>query len=135
MPSTRSAASLELAAALIRETRFRKEAIAARLEDGFLDATTLMEFLIVQGVPMRSAHEAVGKLVRLCEERGCRLKDLPPEVFESVRPGLGSGVYQVLGVANALAAFRGAGSTAPAEVARQIQAWKSRLAEKEDSRQ
>src|SRR5262249_51961183 len=60
-------ANLELAAALVRETRFRADVIAARLEDGFLDATTLMEFCISQGVPMRAAHEAVGKLVRLCE--------------------------------------------------------------------
>ncbi len=42
-------ASLELAAALVRETRFRKEVVAARLEDGFLDATTLMEHLIAKG--------------------------------------------------------------------------------------
>ena len=32
------AASLELAAALIRASRFRREVIAARLEDGYLDA-------------------------------------------------------------------------------------------------
>jgi argininosuccinate lyase len=121
------AASLDLAAALVRQTRFRREAIAARLEDGFLDATTLMEHLVGQGVPMRSAHEAVGKLVRLCEQRHCRLADLPAEVYESVRPGLGSGVYQVLGVANALAAFRSAGSTAPAEVDRQLALWRERL--------
>jgi argininosuccinate lyase len=119
--------SLELAAALVRETRFRREVIAARLEDGFLDATTLMEFFMVRGVPMRAAHEAVGKLVRLCEERRCRLADLPAEVYESVRPGLGSGVYQVLGVANALAAFRSAGSTAPAEVDKQLASWRKKL--------
>lgn len=120
------AASLELAAALVRETKFRPETIAARLEDGFLDATTLMEFLIAHGVPMRSAHEAVGRLVRLCEERRCRLGDLSADVYESVRPGLGSEVYQILGVQNALAAFRSAGSTAPAEVARQIAWWKGK---------
>jgi argininosuccinate lyase len=121
-------ASLELAAALVRQTCFRTEVIAARLEDGFLDATTLMEFLVAQGVPMRSAHEAVGKLVRLCIERRCRLADLPAEVYEAVRPGLGAGVYQVLGVANALNAFRSAGSTAPAEVAKQLSLWRQRLA-------
>jgi argininosuccinate lyase len=120
-------ASLELAAPLIRESRFRREAISARLEDGYLDATTLMELFVAQGVPMRSAHEAVGKLVRLCEERRCRLADLPAEVYESVRPGLGSKVYNVLGVKNALAAFQSVGSTAPAEVARQIQDWMQRL--------
>jgi argininosuccinate lyase len=120
-------ASLQLAAPLIAETRFRPEAIAARLEEGFLDATTLMEFLIIRGVPMRAAHEAVGKLVRLGEERGCRLADLPAEAYESVRPGLGSEVYKVLGVANALAAFRSAGSTAPAEVQGQLERWRQRL--------
>ncbi|HBI41561.1 MAG TPA: argininosuccinate lyase [Planctomycetales bacterium] len=124
------AASLELAAALVRETRFRKEIVAARLEDGFLDATTLMEHLIAKGVPMRAAHEAVGKLVRLCEERRCRLADLPAEVYESVRPGLTPGVYKVLGVHNALAAFRSAGSTAPAEVERQLRHWQERLGER-----
>jgi argininosuccinate lyase len=121
------AASLELAAALVRESRFRRETIAARLEDGFLDATTLMEFLIARGVPMRSSHEAVGRLVRLCEERRCRLADLPLEVFQSVRPELDSGVYKMLGVANALAAFRSAGSTAPAEVQKQLESWRQRL--------
>jgi len=122
-------ASLEMAAGLVRDTRFRRETIAARLEDGFLDATTLMEFLIVQGVPMRAAHEAVGKLVRLCEERRCRLADLSAEVYESIRPGLSSGVYQVLGVRHTLAAFRSAGSTAPAEVDRQLDSWRQKLTE------
>ena len=42
-------ASLELAAPLIRQTRFRQEVIAARLEDGFLDATALMELFVKEG--------------------------------------------------------------------------------------
>src|SRR5262249_51859717 len=74
-------ASLELAAAIVGETRFRREAIAARLDDGYLDATTLMEYCVLQGMPMRAAHEAVGKVVRLGEERRSRLADLPAEVF------------------------------------------------------
>jgi argininosuccinate lyase len=120
-------ASLELAAPLVRETRFRADEIARRLEDGYLDATTLMEFLVARGMPLRSAHEAVGKLVRMGEERRCRLAELPAEVYESLNPGLGSKVYSVLGVANALAAFRSYGSTAPAEVERQLAAWERRL--------
>lgn len=120
-------ASLDVAAALVRATRFRADAIAARIDEGYPDATTLMEFLVGRGVPLRSAHEAVGKLVRLCEERRCRLVELPPEVYDSVSAGLGGEVYTVLGVANALAAFRSYGSTAPAEVGRQLTAWRARL--------
>jgi argininosuccinate lyase len=122
------AISLELAAGLVKEARFRTGVIAGRIEEGFLDATTLMELLVARGVPMRSAHEAVGKLVRLGEERGRKLAELPAEAFESVQPGLAADVYKVLGVRNALAAFRSAGSTAPAEVARQLAFWHERLA-------
>jgi argininosuccinate lyase len=121
-------ASLEVAAALIRATQFNRASIAARLEDGYLDATTLMELFVARGVPMRAAHEAVGGLVRLCEQRRCRLADLTPDVYEAVRPGLGAEAYSVLGVENALAAFRSAGSTAPVEVTRQLAAWRQRLA-------
>jgi argininosuccinate lyase len=49
-------------------------------------------------------------------------------VYEALHPGLGAGVYQVLGVTNALNAFRSAGSTAPAEVAKHLAAWRGRLA-------
>src|SRR5207302_5943457 len=43
------AVSLELAAPLVREARFRTDVIAARLEDGYLDATTLMEHCVARG--------------------------------------------------------------------------------------
>jgi len=122
------ATCLSVAAALVRAARLRRGVIASGLESGFLDATTLMELLVAQGVPMRSAHEAVGRLVRLGEERGCGLADLPAEVYDSVRPGLGCAVYEVLGVRRALAAFRSYGSTAPAEVDRQLAFWRRQLA-------
>lgn len=121
------AACLRMAAPLIRAARFRPEVIAERLEDGFLDATTLMEHLVQAGMPMRSAHEAVGKLVRKCEERGCRLADLPPEEYDAIRPGLSSGVYEIVGVRNALRAFRSLGSTGPEQVADQLRRWRERL--------
>jgi argininosuccinate lyase len=76
---------------------------------------------------MRSAHEAVGDLVRECEARKCRLADLPVDLFEKVCPGSGSKARAALGVPNALAAFTSYGSTAPAEVERQLREWKERL--------
>jgi argininosuccinate lyase len=124
-------ASLELAGALVRDTKFRRDVIASRIEDGYLDATTLMEFLVKEGVPVRSGHEAVGKLVRACEERRCRLVALPGELFEAIQPGLAEKARSVLGVANALAAFQSVGSTAPARVAEQLALWQQRLASKE----
>ena len=122
------AASLDLASPLVDGTTFRLESIRARLEQGFLDATTFMEYLIQQGMPMRSAHEAVGKLVRSCEQKGCTLAQLPPEAFEEIHAGLSRGVYNILGVSRALEAFKSFGSTAPALVAKQVTLWQDRLA-------
>ena len=65
-------ACLELAAVVVDGATLRADRIAARLDEGFLDATTLMEYLIRQGVPQRTAHEVIGHLVGLCEQRGCR---------------------------------------------------------------
>ena len=121
------AGCLSVAAPLVSQTKLRRDVIAARLDAGFLDATTLMEGLIARGVPMRSAHEAVGKLVRECEQRKCRLVDLPDEMYDAVAPGRAAELRKTLGVANALAAFKSYGSTAPAEVAKQLGEWKARL--------
>jgi argininosuccinate lyase len=52
---------------------------------------------------------------------------LPREVYDAIQPGLGGEVYKILGVKNALAAFRSVGSTAPAEVEKQLAFWKNEL--------
>jgi argininosuccinate lyase len=123
-------ACLELAAVVVDGAQLRAERIAERLDEGYLDATTLMEVLIARGIPQRTAHEVIGHLVAECERRGChRLADLPDDVFARALPSLGAGVKELLGVANAIKAFRSYGSTAPAEVAKQLQYWKERLSE------
>ncbi len=119
---------LELAAPLVAGTELKRDVIAARLDRGHLDATTLMEFLIKHGVPQRTGHEIVGKLVRTALERDCRLADLSQAEFTAAHPVLDSRVYDSLGAANAVAAFVSYGSTAPAEVAKQVAWWKQKLA-------
>jgi len=122
-------ACLDLAAVVVDGASLRADRIAERLDEGYLDATTLMEWLIQKGVPQRSAHEVIGHLVGLCEQRGLkRLADLPDEEFSKASPALDHGAKAVLGVANAVKAFRSVGSTAPAEVEAQLRGWQSRLA-------
>jgi argininosuccinate lyase len=120
-------ACLELAAPLVAGAELNRAAIEERLERGHLDATTLMEHLIQRGLPQRSAHHAVGTLVKTALERGCSLAELPLEEFQKADARLDDGVYKVLGVRNAVQAFSSYGSTAPAEVARQVAQWRERL--------
>jgi argininosuccinate lyase len=119
---------LELAALVVRGATLHDERIAERLDEGYLDATSLMEFLIQKGVPQRTAHEVIGRLVNLCEGRGLkRLADLDDRDLGEAHPALGSDARSVLGVVNAVKAFRSHGSTAPEEVDKQLSAWKKKL--------
>jgi argininosuccinate lyase len=120
-------ACLELAAPLVAGAELNRSAIQERLDRGHLDATTFMEHLIGRGIPQRTAHELVGKLVRKALDRGCRLSDLPLEEFRAAHADLDEGVYRVLGVESAVAAFVSYGSTGPQSVDRQIATWKTRL--------
>lgn len=118
---------LELASVVVEGASLRQDRISERLDEGFLDATTLMEYLIQKGVPQRTGHEVVGKLVSLCEERGCKLADLPEPDLSAACPAIGPDVKEALGVENAVRAFQSYGSTAPGEVERQIASWRTRL--------
>jgi argininosuccinate lyase len=120
-------ACLELAAAVVAGAQLNREAIASRLEHGYLDATTLMEYLIGLGVPQRSAHEIIGKLVAKAMKEGVSLAKLPLADFQEAHAALDAKVFDVLGVERAIAAFKSVGSTAPARVAEQVNKWKERL--------
>jgi argininosuccinate lyase len=122
------AACLEVAAPLVDGTQLNRQAIAERLDRGHLDATTLMEYLICQGMAQRTAHGVVGKLVRKALDRGIRLSDLSPAEFKAADASLDGQVFGVLGVQQAIAAFVSYGSTAPAEVEKQLLNWKQKLA-------
>ncbi len=118
---------LHLAAPMVAGMAFQHDAIAKRLEHGYLDATTFMEFLIKRGLPQRTAHHLVGELVGTAMQRGIPLSELPLEEYQALDSQLDESVYDVLGVNNALASFRSYGSTAPREVANQVSEWKQRL--------
>ena len=120
-------ACLELLPAVIDGAELNRDRIAARLEDGFLDATALMEYLIKRGVPMRTGHEVVGKLVAKCEAENKRLADLTDEELRSASDRIGDDVRSVIGTANAVAALQSYGSGGPGPVAEQVRRWKERL--------
>jgi argininosuccinate lyase len=120
-------ACLELAEPLVAGAELRRESIAARLDRGYLDATTLMEYLIRKEVPQRTAHHIVGSLVQTAMQRDVRLADLSLEEFQSAHAALDESVYGVLGVERAIEAFVSYGSTAPRQVDHQVERWKERL--------
>jgi argininosuccinate lyase len=124
-----TAACLELAAPVVAGAKVNREAIASRLGEGYLDATTLMEHLILKGLPQRTAHEIIGRLVATAMKRGQPLSELPLDVFQSAHASLDAAVYDLLGAERAVTAFTSYGSTNPEQVEHQLANWRERLAE------
>lgn len=120
-------ACLQLAAPVVAGSQLKLDSINSRLEDGYLDATTLMEYFMKRGLPQRQAHHAVGSLVRKAMAERKRLNELPIEAFKELDESADESVYDVLGTANAVAAFQSYGSTAPDQVHLQIENWKKKV--------
>ena len=118
---------LEIAVPLIEQSHWNREAIQQNIEHGYLDATTLMEYLILKGVPQRSAHHTVGTIVRTAMDGGVSLRDLPLKEMQDICTQVDESVYEILGTKNSIAAFQSAGSTGTTQVTDQIALWKKRL--------
>ena len=120
-------AVLGVAAPLVAGARFDRRRVAASIAGGHLDATSLMEALIAQGVPQRTAHEIVGHLVRRAMTRSVSLAELSDEEISREYAGWNAGLRGALGASRAVERMQSFGSTGPASVADQIQAWRRRL--------
>jgi argininosuccinate lyase len=118
---------LGVAAPLVAGSSFDRQRIAATLDRGHLDATSLMEAFIAQGVPQRTAHETVGHLVRRAMTRGVSLAELTDEEFSRDYAGWNGSFRGALGASRAVERMTSFGSTAPASVADQIAGWRRRL--------
>ena len=111
--------SLPVMAGLIRSLELRPERMAAQLESGLL-ATELADYLVRRGLPFREAHHAVGQIVRLGEERGVAITELPLEKLQAISPYFDEDVADVLSVPAALAARAVPGGTAPSALETQL---------------
>jgi argininosuccinate lyase len=124
---------LTMAAAIVASARYVKENIEPTLERGFLDATSLAEYLVTKGVPFRTAHHIVGTLVARCEKEGKHaLAQLPVEAFNEVIATksdvrIDQDVFNALGARNVVQRYQSAGAAGGKPFEEQLAAWKQRL--------
>ena len=121
-------ASLDMASAIVANTKFNTKAIAASMDKGFLDATALAEYLVQKNVPFRQAHGIVGKIVAHCEKQNKKLSDLTVSEFKTFCVKITKDVYSCLGGAGIVKNYKTAGSAGFAQTKKQINLWKKKLA-------
>ena len=52
---------------MLEGSYFKEDVLKKHLEEGFIEATDIAEYLVKENIPFRSAHEIVGNLVKYCE--------------------------------------------------------------------
>jgi argininosuccinate lyase len=125
---------LTMAAAIVNSALYDKERIEPTLDKGFLDATSLAEYLVTQGIPFRTAHHIVGTLVARCEKEGKHaLAQLSVDAFNEVIATtktdvrVTEDVYTCLGAHNVVKRYQSAGAAGGKPFEQQLKAWKERL--------
>ncbi|MCL2493135.1 MAG: argininosuccinate lyase [Clostridiales bacterium] len=107
---------------MIETLTVRPEAMREAARKGFMNATDAADYLVSKGLPFRQAHEIVGKLVAYCAEKGIPLEETDLELLQQINPAFEEGFYERIDLAACMNAKQSAGSTAEADVKKQIAA-------------
>ena len=122
--------SLDMTSAIVSHTKFNTKKIAAGLEEGFLDATSLAEYLAGKGVAFREAHGIVGELVAYCERQGKKLAELSLKELKKYSAAIERGVWGSLGAANVVGKYATEGAAGAKQAKEQIAYWKKQLSQR-----
>jgi len=122
-------ACLVMAAAVAASANYVPERIEPTLDRGFLDATALAEYLVTTGVPFRTAHQAVGKLVSECEKSGRHaLAQLTLAEIQAAAPTARPDVFASLGARNGVKKYPSPGAAGGEPLQAQLDMWSKMLA-------
>jgi len=105
---------------LIAGLQFDTERMRAAADDPALGATDLAEELVRGGMPFRSAHEVVGRLVRRAEEKQVSLRELTDADLRAIDPALSRATMAALDAQRAVAVRALPGGPSPAAVEREV---------------
>ena len=105
------------AAGMVRDMRVDTARMKAMAGSGHATATDLADWLVRElELPFRDAHRITGRLVRLAEEQGVELAELPLAAMQGVEPRLTEDARAVLAVERSVASRTSYGGTAPDQV-------------------
>ena len=120
--------SLAAMAGMIETVEFVPERMRAAAEAGHSTATDLADWLVRErNVPFREAHHITGRAVRLADERGVALWELPLDSLREVDARIGEGVFSVLSPDASVKSRKSFGGTAPGQVRKRIEVAKKVL--------
>ncbi|HEY78452.1 MAG TPA: argininosuccinate lyase [Dehalococcoidia bacterium] len=119
--------SLEVFTGMLGTLRVKAENTRRAVEQGYILATDLADYLVRKGEPFRTAHGVVARLVSYAIEQGKWFPELGLEEYQKFSPLFSQDVYSIT-VESSLAARNVVGGTAPGRVEQALASAKKLLA-------
>lgn len=82
--------ALRILCLFLQNIRFKTNRLKNLAFDGFITATYIADYLVLQGLPFRRAHEVVGCLIAYCEKEKKPLSSLRPGILKTFSPHFGA---------------------------------------------
>jgi len=118
---------LEIMELLIRGLKPVPEKMLQACQKGYILATDLADYLVKKGLGFRQAHQAVGRLVRYCEEKGKAFDQLSLKEFKKAHPLFEQDIYKLLSFSASVRSKKVSGATSPQQVKQAIRKLKNLL--------
>ena len=113
---------------IMQHITINSEAMRIAAGHGHTTATDLADILVQEhNLAFREAHHIVGELVKEADRRDCSLDTVPPDALEAIHPLLTPAIQRRLTLEASVKSRSSFGGTAPNEVQRQVELWKTRL--------
>jgi argininosuccinate lyase len=106
---------------MLETMTINRERMLEVTKDGFLNATDLADYLVGKGLPFRTAHTVVGKLVKYCLDNRKRLEELSLEEFHTGSSLIGEDIYEILKIENVVQVRNSSGGTSFDQVKLEIE--------------
>lgn len=113
---------------MLKTMKINNSRLSAAVNDDYLCATDLADYLVQQGVSFRDAHHIVGGMIACCREEKIRLLDLDAERRSGFHPALAKNIAELFDPQKVVEARQSRGGTASLAVLKQLEIARKRLA-------
>jgi argininosuccinate lyase len=90
-------------------------------QGGFTNATDIADYLVKKGVPFRTAHEIIGKMVLYCIQNNKTIDELSMEEFNKFSPAISHDVYREISLQKCVSERKLPGGPAKESILQSIQ--------------
>lgn len=119
---------LPVFSSMLATMKLRKANMYKAAQGGFTNATDIADYLVKKGIPFRSAHEIIGKMVLYCIDKNKAIDEMTLEEFKGFSDKIQEDVYTEISLEKCVSGRSLPGGPAAATVLKAVQEGRQYLA-------